>query len=96
MCQASHVLVIDWRLGGRGFPLSRVPIMTCTTHRPNLCFHLQATDLSKLRSEVGRTRADLKVAQSRLALLQQSDMPREDVRKAVSQLAHEKVGIVSH
>ncbi len=55
--------------------------------------HLQATVISKLRSEVSRARADLKVAESRLALLQQSAMPRDDVREAVSRLAGKKVRV---
>ena len=51
----------------------------------------QATDLSKLKSEVSRTKADLKVAESRIALLQQSTMSREEIRKAVLRLAGDKV-----
>ena len=74
----------------------RVSITTTAECHLYLLFPLQATELSKLRSEVSRARADLKVAESRLALLQQSPMPREDVQKAVSRFAGQKVGAVRH
>lgn len=55
----------------------------------------QATDLSKMRSEASRAKADLKVAESRIATLQQSTMSREEIRKVVTRLAGDKVCAVT-
>ena len=57
--------------------------------------HVQAADLSRLRTELTRAKKDLRAAEDRLALRESSNSLRDDVRKAVSRLAGDKVRAVA-